>query len=242
MNNSTTDYHHKKRVLSLLALLGTILALFGLFLPIFFFLSFSEFDGKVFFTAFFILVAVERFWFSLFTSRDRIPLQVSQDWTFVAVGISYTVMMYGNIIEFYLRLHPRMVILSTLGLIFWGISLNLRYWAVKTLGKQWAIHIEVEDKQGRYLIQSGPYRYVRHPIYLAAMLEVVGIPLFFGSFYTVAYSSLVCIPLQVTRTYFEEKNSIAIFGKDYVKYKEHVRAFWPVRRKAATQATQEKIH
>ena len=39
--------------------------------------------------------------------------------------------------------------------------------------------------------------------------------------FTALYSALlVCIPLQIKRTYFEEKNSLAIFGGEYQQYRE----------------------
>lgn len=217
-------------VLSFTAFLGTLLAVIGLLLPMILFMSTHTFDGKALFTMFFLAIAIERFWFSLFTSKEKNPLKVSRDWTFVAVGLAYTFMMYGTIIEFYFHRTTIQSVFIISGLLLFFNSLMIRYWAVKTLGNQWAIHVDSGDKTRRFLIKSGPYQYVRHPIYLAATLEVIGIPLFFGAFYTLIFSILVCIPFQIIRTYYEERNSIEIFGDEYRQYKKSTWAFLPIKK------------
>ncbi len=118
-------------------------------------------------------------------------------------------------------------LLTLVGFLLFAASFFLRYWAVRTLGKQWAIHVEGHEKEGRHLVRTGPYHYVRHPIYLAAMLEVMGIPLFFNAFYSLIFALLVCIPLQIKRTYYEEKNSLDLFGEEYQQFKETTWAYWP---------------
>ena len=215
-----------------MALAGTVLACLALLLPIILYSFSSPFQGKGPFTLFFVAISIERFWFSLFTSKEKNSLKVSEDWTFVAVGFAYTLMMCGVIVEFYVYSHKAgLISLSVAGFIFFSVSLALRYWAVKTLGNQWAIHVEGNNSAGRSLIRSGPYKFVRHPIYLAAMLEVVGISLFFSTYLTLLFSCLICIPLQIKRTYYEEKNSVRIFGEKYFKYKESTWAYWPIRKK-----------
>jgi protein-S-isoprenylcysteine O-methyltransferase Ste14 len=137
-------------------------------------------------------------------------------------------MMYATIIELYVVNYKGYLLGSSAGFLLFAASFFLRYWAVRTLGKQWGIHVEGNEKEGRHLVRTGPYRYVRHPIYLAAMLEVAGIPFFFNSFYSLLFALLVCIPLQVKRTYFEEENSLALFGEEYRQYKKTTWAYWPL--------------
>lgn len=206
---------------------AVILSGLGLLLPVVLFFMFGDFAGKLFFTLCFLLIGIERFWFSLFTSKEKNPAAVRQDWTLLAVGLSYTLMMYATIIEFYIRAYQTNLPATFTGLLFFAISFLLRYWAVRTLGKQWGIHLEGKEKEGRHLVRTGPYRYIRHPIYLAAMCEVIGIPLFFNAFGSLIFALLVCIPLQIQRTYFEEKNSLAIFGREYQQYKTTTWAYWP---------------
>lgn len=227
-----------------LAFLGTVLACVALSFPVVFFFITPQFEWKILLTIAILLICIERFWFSLFTSKNKNPTQVQQDWTFVAVGLSYTFMMLILIVELYF-LYERLFLipLFCLGLVFFIISITVRYWAVKTLGDQWAIHVEGQDKTGRRLVKTGPYGLARHPIYAAAILEFIGIPLIFRAYYALAFSVLICIPLVVKRASFEEKNSITIFGDEYLDYMKTTSAFWPLRKskhKRSRQATHQK--
>jgi protein-S-isoprenylcysteine O-methyltransferase len=66
-------------------------------------------------------------------------------------------------------------------LTFWSylfLSLSLfglwfRSWAYITLGKFFSMHIETQDQH--QLIESGPYKYLRHPSYTGAFLTVASI-------------------------------------------------------------------
>lgn len=51
----------------------------------------------------------------------------------------------------------------------------LRWWAAATLGRRWSTRIIVVP--GARPVTSGPYRYLRHPNYLAVMLEAATVPL-----------------------------------------------------------------
>ncbi len=51
----------------------------------------------------------------------------------------------------------------------------LRWWCVATLGRQWNTRVVVVP--GLPLVSSGPYRWVRHPNYVAVVAEGVALPL-----------------------------------------------------------------
>ena len=58
----------------------------------------------------------------------------------------------------------------------------LRYWAITTLGRCWNTRIVIFDRMAK--IQSGPYRYLRHPNYVAVAIEIAAIPALVGAWYT----------------------------------------------------------
>lgn len=58
----------------------------------------------------------------------------------------------------------------------------LRYWCIVSLGKCWNTRIWVLP--GYSICTSGPYKYMKHPNYLAVMLELFTFPLIFGAFLT----------------------------------------------------------
>lgn len=67
-------------------------------------------------------------------------------------------------------------------LLLFGLAQALRYWCIHSLGFHWNTRIFVIP--GRKPISRGPYRYVRHPNYLAVALELASVPLLFNAWIT----------------------------------------------------------
>jgi methyltransferase len=55
----------------------------------------------------------------------------------------------------------------------------LRVWAIRTLGERWTTRIIVLP--GAPLLAGGPYRFLRHPNYLAVATEMAALPLLHGA-------------------------------------------------------------
>jgi len=64
--------------------------------------------------------------------------------------------------------------------------------------------VEIQKDRGHKVITSGPYRFVRHPMYLGSIVYLIGIPLALGSLYALIPSAL-CIILLIIRTRLEDK-------------------------------------
>ena len=65
----------------------------------------------------------------------------------------------------------------------------LRWWCVRTLGPQWNTRIVVVP--GLPLVRRGPYRLLRHPNYVAVVLEVAALPLVHTAWVTALVFSLL---------------------------------------------------
>ncbi len=63
----------------------------------------------------------------------------------------------------------------------------LRYWAIITLGRRWNTRIIVLP--GVAPMTSGPYRLIRHPNYLAVVMEMISVPMIYGCWITAAVFS-----------------------------------------------------
>ena len=59
------------------------------------------------------------------------------------------------------------------------LSQALRWWAIATLGERWSTRVIVLP--GAPPVTGGPYRFVRHPNYLAVVLELLCVPLVAGA-------------------------------------------------------------
>lgn len=64
----------------------------------------------------------------------------------------------------------------------------LRYWSIATLGSRWNTRIIVFP--GTAPISRGPYRFMRHPNYLAVIVEIACVPLIHGCWLTAVVFSI----------------------------------------------------
>lgn len=79
---------------------------------------------------------------------------------------------------------------------------GLRYWAVLTLGRRWSVRVIALP--GVPVVTGGPYRFVRHPNYLAVILEGVAVPLVHTAWLTALVFTLLNTPLLWIRVRCEE--------------------------------------
>lgn len=79
----------------------------------------------------------------------------------------------------------------------------LRYWAIHTLGERWNTRVIVlPDAEP---VTGGPYRFMKHPNYLAVCVEMAVVPLMLGAYLTAAVFSLANAVLLWVRIRVEEK-------------------------------------
>ncbi len=71
----------------------------------------------------------------------------------------------------------------------WSAAQALRYAAIRALGDRWNVRVIVIP--GAPLVRSGPYRYLRHPNYLAVVAELLAAPLIFGAWRTALVVSIL---------------------------------------------------
>ena len=80
---------------------------------------------------------------------------------------------------------------------------GLRWWAIRSLAERWNVRIWVLP--GAPLVTRGPYRYLRHPNYVAVVLELLAVPLAFGAWRTALGASLANGALLLVRIRVEER-------------------------------------
>ena len=66
----------------------------------------------------------------------------------------------------------RTVVSDSIAVAICVLGLFLAIWSRKALGAEWSRDVEL--KQGHKLVESGPYRFMRHPIYTGHLLMGVG--------------------------------------------------------------------
>ena len=74
-------------------------------------------------------------------------------------------------------------------------SQGLRWWCVRTLGRQWNTRVIVIPGAG--LVTAGPYRRLRHPNYVAVVVEGIALPLVHTAWLTaIAFTVLNALVLR----------------------------------------------
>lgn len=115
------------------------------------------------------------------------------------------------------------VIHSIGGFIFCS-GVLFRLWAIKTLGRYYS-HIVREVKE-HIIIDSGPYRFIRHPAYSGMIFANTGVTLFFFNGYTAFFFFMILIPAILLRIFIEEKTLMNIKG--YPEYSKHRKRLLPL--------------
>ncbi|BDZ46445.1 isoprenylcysteine carboxyl methyltransferase family protein [Naasia aerilata] len=108
----------------------------------------------------------------------------------------HTALIFASFAEVVLADRPFLPLLGWTALAVTLLSQALRYWCITTLGRQWNTRVIVVP--GLTLVSRGPYRWLRHPNYVAVIAEGVALPLVHTAW--------------VTALVFTVLNAILLFG------------------------------
>jgi len=115
--------------------------------------------------------------------------------------------------------------LRIVGLIPGLIALILHFFSHKALGKNFSPNIIIKKEQ--LLVTNGPYRYIRHPIYLSFFLFSIAFLLISSNWLVGMAWFLGMTILSFLRIPREEKMLEEEFGKKFIEYKNITGAFLP---------------
>ncbi len=114
---------------------------------------------------------------------------------------------------------------AALVLLFMTTSLILSYMAVNTLGKQWSVAAQVVESHE--LVTSGPYAWVRNPIYTAMTGMLIATGLAVSTLSVLIAAVLLSLVGILIRVRLEERLLRARFGELYEEYARRVPALLP---------------
>ena len=107
-----------------------------------------------------------------------------------------------------------------LGLTLTAGGVALAIWSIITLGRHYDLVLEIHA--GHELVRSGPFRFVRHPVYTGLALHFIGACLATGNVLLAIGMLLVTLPTFVIRAQAEEQLLREQFGAAYDRYAEEV--------------------
>lgn len=97
--------------------------------------------------------------------------------------------------------------------LFWG-GLILRISAVLELGQFYSHRVQVTGKQR--VVQTGPYRWIRHPAYSGMLLLHLGLVTVFFNWLSFSLLLAALLPALVNRILVEERTLLSLPG--YVEF------------------------
>ena len=153
-------------------------------------------------------VAAERGIELLLSRRHRMSVErrggfVADPRSFRTIAASQVALLVASPLEVLMLRRPWIPQLGLPALLIVFGAMALRYWAVATLGDRWNVRIVVVP--GEPVVTNGPYRFVRHPNYLAVALEAVALPLVHTAWWTACVVGLATLPLLRRRIRLEEE-------------------------------------
>src|SRR5262249_35799442 len=135
------------------------------------------------------------------TQRARGGIEPPGD-VYPVMRVAYPAAFAAMLAEGAARGAPSSVLIAG-GVAVFAAAKALKWWAIATLGDFWTFRVIVIP--GARLIDAGPYRFVRHPNYIAVAGELVGAALLTGAFVTGPIAVLAFGALMLKRIAIEER-------------------------------------
>lgn len=114
----------------------------------------------------------------------------------------HTALLGGALLEVWLADRPFLPVLGWTMVALVLASQVLRWWCIHTLGYRWSTRVVVIP--GLDLVAAGPYRLMRHPNYVAVVVEGAALPLVHSAWVTAAVFTVANLALLRVRIGVEE--------------------------------------
>jgi len=160
-----------------------------------------------FFIIFLSIIIIQRICELILSKRNENYLRSIGAVEYDKKGYKYIVLMHNL---FFISVITEFVLLERQLNEYWKVLLIifictqlLRYCAIFSLGKRWNTKILV--LLNTEPIRSGPYKYLKHPNYVAVIIEIAIIPLLFSCYYTAIVFSILNLMILKRRIRIEEE-------------------------------------
>ena len=163
------------------------------------------------------------FWIYWIASASSSKQSVPSGWRTRLTGVSAVgvFLIAGVLRGGSLAVHS--VILAAIGALLFACGIVLAVWARLHLGRNWGM--PMTQRAEPELVTSGPYRFVRHPIYSGLLTAVLGTALVDNLL------GLIVVAVLVAYFYYsgtvEERNLAATFPQAYPEYKSRTKMLIP---------------
>lgn len=163
------------------------------------------------------LVVLERLGELVITERNARRLRARGGFEtgaghFLPMALLHTGLLIAAPLEVFLLDRPLIPALAVVALLLLAGTMALRYWAIVSLGDRWTTRVFVVP--GEPPVTRGPYRWLRHPNYLAVIVEVAALPLVHTAWWTAVAFSIANAVVLRTRIRVEEESLAGVSDYD----------------------------
>jgi protein-S-isoprenylcysteine O-methyltransferase Ste14 len=154
-------------------------------------------------------------------SRNQAPTKQSESWgstyfhqSVLGASLLLLYLQIPGLTSWYIP--QRFHLAVWIGAIVQALSLLLAVWARRHLGRNWAA--EVRIGVDHELVRTGPYRWVRHPIYTAMLGMFLGTAIASSQYHALLGVALLFVAY-IRKTRLEEEILSRVFPTDYEAYR-----------------------
>jgi methyltransferase len=134
---------------------------------------------------------------------------------FPVMAILYGVMYFGGLAEhLFFRREISLAWAFSFGILF-CLAKALKFWAIASLGSFWTMRVLILPESR--VVTGGPYRWIRHPNYIAVLMEIAATTLIGKCFYTFGIVIILFSVTLVFRIQYEERAL-----KEYTDYSDQM--------------------
>jgi len=101
--------------------------------------------------------------------------------------VVHTAVLAGAALEVTLLHRPLLPALAISMVTLFVLANLLRWWVIRTLAVHWNVEVMASPRVG--VVTSGPYRWVRHPNYVAVVVEMFALPMMHTAWITALLGS-----------------------------------------------------
>lgn len=158
------------------------------------------------------LVALQRLVEMVWSRRNQRLLRAAgarpaPDPVFPAMVLAHVSLLAGCALEPALLERSFVPWIGAPALVLFALAQALRLWVLVSLGSLW--NVRIFDGASAGVVARGPYRWIRHPNYLAVVLEFATLPLVCSAWITLALANAIHVPVLARRIRDEERVLLA---------------------------------
>jgi protein-S-isoprenylcysteine O-methyltransferase Ste14 len=143
----------------------------------------------------------------------------------LVIGVLLVALPHIPSAPFATRFLPATLATYGIGVAIVFLGLSFAVWARRHIGSNWSGTVTV--KENHVLVRTGPYRWVRHPIYTGLLAAILGSAIARGELRGV-WALVLCTTAFVVKLRLEERWMRQLFGNEYDRYSAEVPALIPL--------------